>query len=182
MVDAMSGTKSKSAVHVGLNRQALADREAQVAARVGELHEVDFNAMTAISNLFRVSSAVRNHMERDVLGPDGLSWTGFTALFVLWVWGAQDAKRLAEECGVAKGTLTGVATTLEAKGLLSRSNHPEDGRLVLISLTSRGRSTIKRLFPKFNQHEGLVTSVLTAKEQVQLAGLLRKVLRNVEAL
>ena len=178
----MAGTKTKSAPNSNSNRDALTDREAQVAARVGELHDVDFNAMTAVSNLYQVSNAVRNHMERDVLGPDGLSWTGFTALFVLWVWGAQDARRLAEECGVSKGTLSGVATTLETKGLLSRSDHPEDGRLVLISLTPNGRSTIKRLFPKFNQHEGLVTSVLSAKEQVQLAGLLRKVLRNVEGL
>ena len=89
---------------------------------------------------------------------------------------------MAEECGVTKGTLTGIVSTLEGKGLLTRSNHPDDGRLVLVGLTDRGRAMIKRLFPAFNKHEGLVVSTLTEKEQAQLARLLRKVLRNVEEL
>ena len=29
-------------------------------------------------------------MEREVLGPEGLSWGGFTILFVLWVWGERE--------------------------------------------------------------------------------------------
>ena len=163
-------------------RDAVLEREAQVAARVGELHDVDFTAMSAVSNIYRVAGAVRNHMERDVLSPDGLSWTGFTALFVLWVWGPQEARHLAEECGVTKGTLTGIVSTLEGKGLLTRSSHPDDGRLVLVGLTDCGRSMIKRLFPVFNKHEAMVVSTLTEKEQAQLARLLRKVLRNVEEL
>lgn len=161
-------------------RDALSKREEQVAARVGELHDVDFAAMGVISNIYRVAGAVRNHMEREVLNPDGISWTGFTALFVLWVWGAQEARHLAEECSVSKGTLTGIVTTLESKGLIVRSSHPADGRLVLVSLTERGRSMIRRLFPQFNQHEALVAEGLTSTEQAQLARLLRKVLRHVD--
>ncbi len=157
-------------------------REQEVAARVGELHDVDFVAMSAISNIYRVAGAVRNHMERDILGPDGLSWTGFTALFVLWVWGPHEARHLAEECGVTKGTLTGVVSTLQNKGLIRRSSHPEDGRLVMVGLTDRGHTTIRRLFPLFNEHEALVASALTTAEQVQLAQLLRKLLVGVEAL
>ncbi len=164
------------------NKDALTAREEQVAARVGELHDVDFVAMNAISNIYRVGGAIRNHMERDILGPDGISWTGFTALFVLWVWGPQEARHLAVECGVTKGTLTGIVSTLEGKGLATRSNHPDDGRLVLIELSESGRSTIRRLFPLFNKHEALVAGALTTSEQVQLAGLLRKLLGHVEQL
>jgi DNA-binding MarR family transcriptional regulator len=158
---------------------AIALREAQVAERVGELHDVDFTAMAAVSNVYRVAGAVRNVMERDVLAPDGLSWTGFTALWVLWIWGPQEARHLAEECGVTKGTLTGIVSTLEAKGLLERDSPPTDGRLVLVGLTAKGRETIRRLFPLFNQHEAKVVSALTVKEQEQLAMLLRRVLGNV---
>jgi MarR family transcriptional regulator, organic hydroperoxide resistance regulator len=68
-------------------------------------------------------SAVRNRMERDVLSTDGLSWTGFTALFVLWVWGPHEARYLAEECGVSKGTMTGISTTLVDKGLIAKNWH-----------------------------------------------------------
>jgi MarR family transcriptional regulator, organic hydroperoxide resistance regulator len=159
---------------------ALAQREKQVADRVGELHDVDFTAMAAVSNVYRVAGAVRNLAEREILAPDGLSWTGFTALWVLWIWGPQEARHLADECGVTKGTLTGIVSTLSAKGLLERSSHPTDGRLVLVGLTPKGRETIRRLFPLFNQYEAKVVSALTSKEQEQLANLLRKVLGNVE--
>jgi MarR family transcriptional regulator, organic hydroperoxide resistance regulator len=161
---------------------ALTEREEVVVARVGELHDVNFDAMNAVANIYRVAGAVRNHMEREVLSPDGISWTGFTALFVLWVWGPQETRHLAEECGVAKGTLTGIMTTLESKGLITRSGHPDDGRLVLIDLTKRGLNMIRRLFPLFNRHETLVLGGLSRSEQVQLAKLLRKVLRHVDTL
>ncbi len=138
--------------------------------------------MNAVSNIYRVAGAIRNHMERDILGPDGISWTGFTALYVLWVWGPQGARHLAAECNVTKGTLTGITTTLLGKGLITRSCHPDDRRLVLIELTQRGHAMIRRLFPLFNDHETLVAGSLSKTEQEQLARLLRKMLRHVESL
>ena len=157
-------------------------REEAVAARVGALHDIDFPATNAVQNVYRVANAVRANMERDVLGSSGLSWTSFTALFVLWVWGPQETRHLAQECGVTKGTLTGVIATLESKGLVSRSTHPDDGRLVVVSLTTPGRNVIRRLYPRFNSHETRVMQVLNEREQQTLSELLRKVLGHVEGL
>ena len=130
----------------------------------------------AVSNVFRVANAVRLHMERQVLGADGISWTGFVVLWVLWVWGEQEARHLAAECGVSKATLTGVVGTLEGRGLVARRRHADDGRLVIVKLTPAGRRMIRRLFPRFNEHEALVVSRLGTDEQDQLAHLLREVL------
>ena len=44
-------------------------------------------------------------------------------LFVLWIWGDQQTRHLAEEAGVTKGTLTGVLKTLEKRGLARRRAH-----------------------------------------------------------
>ena len=156
--------------------------EQDVAHRVGELHDVDFAAMAAVANVFRVASAVRNYMERNVLGVDQLSFTGFTTLFVLWVWGDQESRHLAEQCGVTKGTLTGVVTTLEGRDLVKRTPNPDDRRMVVVSLTTKGTSTIRRLFPTFNQHEALVTQRLPDDDRRSLAHLLREVLRSVDQL
>jgi MarR family transcriptional regulator, organic hydroperoxide resistance regulator len=158
----------------------LTPAEKQVADRVGELHNVDFAAMAAVANVFRVANAVRNHMEREVLRPDQLSWTGFTALFVLWVWGDQESRHLAEQCGVGKATLTGVVSTLENRGLVSRRTSPEDGRMVIVGLTAEGTATIRRLFPVFNKNEAIVTSRLDDDERRTLAHLLREVVRSVD--
>lgn len=156
------------------------EREQAVADRVGALHDIDFAAMNVVQNVYRVANAVRARMEREALGESGLSWTSFTALFVLWVWGPQETRHLAEECGVTKGTLTGVLATLESKGLVVRTAHETDGRLVVVRLTPAGRTLIKRLFPQFNAHETQVVEVLSPAEQATLTRLLRKVLTHVE--
>jgi DNA-binding MarR family transcriptional regulator len=155
-------------------------QEPDVEARLGGL-PVDPHSLAAISNVFRVANAVRLHMERRVLGADGISWTGFVVLSVLWVWGEQEARHLAAECGVSKATLTGVVSTLEGRELVARRRDADDGRLVIVKLTPTGRRMIRRLFPRFNEHEALVVSRLGTDEQDHLAHLLREVLLAVEA-
>ena len=63
----------------------LAETERQVVEKLGS-HEIDFDAMAVISNVFRASSAVRNHLGRTVLLPNDLSWTAFVVLWVTWIW------------------------------------------------------------------------------------------------
>jgi MarR family transcriptional regulator, organic hydroperoxide resistance regulator len=157
----------------------LVRQERDVQARLGGL-PIDPHALAAVSNVFRVANAVRLHMERHVLGRDGISWTGFVVLWVLWVWGEQESRHLAVECGVSKATLTGVVGTLEGRGLVTRRGHTVDRRLVIVALTPAGRRMIRRLFPRFNQHEALVVSRLGTTEQDQLAHLLREILRALD--
>jgi DNA-binding MarR family transcriptional regulator len=133
----------------------------------------DFEAMLAVSNIYRAANAVRNRMERDVLGPEGLSWGGFTILFVLWVWGERETNELAEDCGLAKGTLSGMLATLEKTGLVERSRHPDDGRRVVVTLLGEGKETMERVFPEFNKHEAMFTDRLDAIEVHEMARLLR---------
>jgi len=147
--------------------------------RLGHL-PLDFGAMAAVSNLFRASVAVRRSMEARVLAEDRLSWTSFVALWVLWVWGELESRELASAVGVSRPTATGVVTTLERRGLVRRRKGASDGRVALISLTPAGLRMIKKLFPRFNRAEVAVTAHLSRREQEELAGLLRSILRGVE--
>jgi MarR family transcriptional regulator, organic hydroperoxide resistance regulator len=158
----------------------LVQAERDIRERIGDQH-LDFAAMAAVSNIYRAANVVRNHMERKVLANEDLSWAAFTVLFVLWIWGEQQTRHLAVEAGVTKGTLTGVLKTLEKRGLTKRQAHDEDGRLVLVSLEPKGEAVIERLFPAFNASETQVSSALSDRERNQLAGLLRKIVRSVEA-
>ena len=141
----------------------------------------DFTAMSAISNVYRAGTAVRNHMERTVLAEYNLSWVAFTVLWVLWIWGDQETGHVAEEAGVTKGTLTGVIKTLHTRKLIKRIPHRDDRRRVSIALTPSGERLIAELFPLFNQHEHEAVSALSASEQRELARLLRKVTQNVRS-
>lgn len=154
--------------------------ERKVQEALGHL-ALDFRAMGAISNLFRTSTAIRRHMEAKVLAPYRLSWTSFVALWVLWVWGAMEARELAAAVGISRPTATGVMTTLEGRGLVARGRDPRDGRLVIVKLTAKGRRTIERLFPAFNVEEAAIASHLPPERQDELAATLRALLRAVVA-
>jgi MarR family transcriptional regulator, organic hydroperoxide resistance regulator len=156
--------------------------EEDVAARLrdaGSELEVDLTSMAAVANVFRVASAARNHLERTVLAPDGLSFTAFTVMWVLWVWGEMEFRDLAVDTGVAKGTLTGVLATLEGRALVARRRDGRDRRLMLVSCTPPGEKLMAELFPRFNDGEGRLVAGLAAAEARRLAQLLRKVLRTI---
>jgi DNA-binding MarR family transcriptional regulator len=157
----------------------LVQAERDIRHRIGD-QSLDFAAMAAVSNIYRAANVIRNHLEQKVLADQDLSWAAFTVLFVLWIWGDQQTRYLASEAGVTKGTLTGVLKTLEKRELVRRHPHPSDGRLVLVRLEPAGRAVIERLFPAFNAGETLVSSGLDDEEKVQLAGLLRTIIRSVE--
>lgn len=144
--------------------------------------DLDLRALTAVSNIFRAAAAVRNHMEHGILEQHELSWSAFTTLFVLRVWGEMDARSLANEAGVTAATLTGVMKTLETRQLMKRRSDTSDGRRVVAALTPKGRKVVDEVMPAFNRHEALVTQGLTADELDELAHSLRVVLRTVNAI
>lgn len=153
--------------------------EEKVLERLGHL-DLDFRAMWAVSNLFRASTAVRRHMESNVLAADHLSWTAFTGLWVLWVWGQMEAREFAQAIGISRSTATGILSTLERRGLARRRRNTGDGRVVIASLTSAGRRKIEGLIPRFNEEEVEVARPLTPDQQEELASMLRRVLRSVD--
>ena len=143
-------------------------------------HELDFVALQAISNIYRAAAAVRRRAERDLLADANLSWGGFTILWVLWVWGEMETAHLATECDLAKGTLTGMLTTLEKQGLVERHRVAEDRRRVSVALTDDGIDLIEELFPRFNSFEHDMTAGLSTDQQLELASLLRAVTNNAD--
>jgi len=159
--------------------RTLLPAERRVLEELGDL-PLDFRAMWAISNVFRSSAALRRHLEARVLAEHRLSWTSFVGLWVLWVWGELEAHAFADGVGISRPTATGVLRTLEGRGWVRRRKDPADGRSVLVSLTRRGRTTIEDLFPRFNAEEVSLASHLTAREQEDLAAILRTLLRAVD--
>jgi MarR family transcriptional regulator, organic hydroperoxide resistance regulator len=161
----------------------LIQAERDVQARIAGLGiELDFASLAAVSNIFRAATVLRNHMERTVLASTDLSFTAFTVLWVLWIWGEQEARRVAGESGISRGTLTGVIGTLEARGLVRRRPHPDDRRSVLMSTTADGDALMQWIYPQFNSEEAKVSAELDQVDKLALADALRMVLRTVESL
>jgi MarR family transcriptional regulator, organic hydroperoxide resistance regulator len=158
--------------------------EQDVQARLDQLRlgvDVDFASMAVVANVFRVASAARVHLERTVLAEVGLSFTAFTVMWVLWIWGGSSSHELAIDAGITKGTLSGVVGTLERRDLVARRRDDGDGRVVRVVITPTGEAMMATLFARFNEGETRIVSGLDAAESAQLASLLRGVLRTVEA-
>src|SRR5579871_4020376 len=85
----------------------LSATEEAVNERLDEM-SLDMPALAAVSNLYRAAGAIRNHFERTVLAPHDLTWTAWVVLWVVWIWRDIEARHVAGEAGISKGTLTGV--------------------------------------------------------------------------
>jgi DNA-binding MarR family transcriptional regulator len=158
----------------------LNETERQVATKLSGM-TLDFDSMAAISNVFRAANATRNFLERTVLAPSGLSWTAFVVLWVSWIWEPIETRTIAEEGGFSKATLTGVLQTLESRGLIKRNRSADDKRLVIVTLTAKGRKLMVSLFPEFNKHEQEVLSGLNAQQKRDLTTSLRQITAFTEA-
>jgi DNA-binding MarR family transcriptional regulator len=152
----------------------LSETERQVSSLLKNL-PIDFDSMAVVSNLFRAANAVKNHLERTVLAPHDLSWTGFVVLWVVWIWQPIETRQIAAEVGTSKASITGVLKTLEGRKLLIRKQSKTDQRLVEVTLTKAGEKLMQTLFPEFNQEEKLITRVLTKSEIKATAASLRKI-------
>ena len=162
-----------------MSADGLLPAERKIVEELGHL-PLDFRAMWAISNVFRSAAALRRHLESTVLADDRLSWTAFTSLWVLWIWGEMEARDFAAAVGISRPTASGVLSTLQRRRFVRRKKAAEDGRVVLVSLTPSGRRTIEALFPRFNAEEAKVAAALSEEEQDGLASTLRTLLRGME--
>jgi DNA-binding MarR family transcriptional regulator len=96
------------------------------------------------------------------------------------VWEEVEARHIAREVNISKGTLTGVARTLESRGWLTRRPHPDDARRTLFSLTAAGQDLMHHLVPRFAAQQQSALAALSPEEVAQLATLVRKVIMHVE--
>jgi DNA-binding MarR family transcriptional regulator len=153
-------------------RNELLPEEVDVLGLIATGH--DAAAMLVVQNVFRASAALRASLEREVLAPQDLSFGAFTMLFCLWVWGPLEVREAADRMAVSRPTVSGIADTLERRGLIERRDHESDARRRSLALTPAGEDAFAALFPLVNRHEGAACSVLEPEESAELARLLRK--------
>ena len=126
--------------------QTLAESEEATRRRVQHL-PLDFPASHGLLSLYRAANAVRGALTNSVLRPHDLTWTGFLVLWTLWIFESMETRDVAESVGISKGTLTGVAKTLMARGLVERIPGTQDRRLVNLELTAEGIALMEDLYP-----------------------------------
>ena len=148
-----------------------------------ERPDLDFTYIATIGRILRVSAHLRERMDA-WLSPFGLTWEMFDLLASLRRSGGSNGLRptdLYEACMLSSGATTNRIDRAEKLNYAVRRPDPDDGRATRIALTKRGHTLAEKAMTEHTANAGEIAECLTAKEQEQLAYLLRKMLRSFEA-
>ncbi|MCY7862648.1 MarR family transcriptional regulator [Bacillus haynesii] len=143
------------------------------------IESLNLEAISVATNLYRSAQKLRVKMETEVLSSYQLSWTAFSILYDLWVWGRLETKKLAELSGISTATASNVIKTLEKKNFCVKSADPRDRRHVFAEITPEGKAAIEELYPAFHKGETMLIKGMTKEEQNTLIELLRKTNDNL---
>jgi DNA-binding MarR family transcriptional regulator len=98
-------------------------------------------------------AAMRRMRSRETHDPGELSFAQYGLLFGLADGAPRSARELADAADVSPATATEMLDALAASGLIERTRSVEDKRIVLTTLTERGRSLVEerraRYEPRF---------------------------------
>jgi DNA-binding MarR family transcriptional regulator len=89
-------------------------------------------------------AAVRRLRGRESHHPDELSYAQYGLLFGLYFGESMSSRELAAAADVSPATAAEMLDSLAAHGLVERHRSLEDKRIVLTSLTDRGRAVVEK--------------------------------------
>ena len=141
-----------------------------------ERPDLDTSPIGVIGRISRLSREIERRLE-PVYAVSGLEPGWYDVLATLRRAGPPYRLRPTDFAATLMLTTSGTTKRLdrlEAAGYVAREPDPGDRRGVLIALTPQGRSLVDAAAPKHLANERHILSGLTAAEQRQLAGLLRK--------
>lgn len=118
--------------------------------------------------------AVFNRRSQEHIRQCDLTPSQFAVLECLGHRGEMTLGELSSKMLMSCGNMTVVVDNLEKDGLVLRSRSEADRRVIHVSLTPAGRTLFDRIFPDHARHVHALASVLSSDEQLQLAGLLKK--------
>lgn len=107
----------------------------------------------------------------------GITYPQYLVLLVLWEEGTVKVGRLGERLLLDSGTLTPLLKRMATQGLLERRRDDADERVVLVSLTPRGRALQKQAQ---TLPESLLCAMdLSVAQATELRGRLHRLLRSL---
>ena len=110
-------------------------------------------ALEAVGRAFKgAMAAVRRLRGRETHRPGELSYAQYGLLFGLADGTARSLRELAETADISPATAAEMLDGLAASGLVDRVRSTSDKRIVLTSLTDRGRAVIEERRAKYEPH------------------------------
>lgn len=138
----------------------------------------DTAATELLLSLNRASGVVTYDLEASAHRPRGRSWAVFRVMYVLWLAGPLESRKVAELCGMTRAGVTNLTKPLVAEGVVERRPHHHDGRSVVLALTAAGTREAEDAFARHHEREREWACGLSAAEQRTLVRLLAKLIAH----
>jgi DNA-binding MarR family transcriptional regulator len=141
-----------------------------------ERPDLDFSPLQVLSRVARLSRHLDRARRTAFDRSDLESWE-FDVLAALRRAGAPyqlSPKALLQQTLVSSGTMTNRIDRLVSRGLVERRTDPNDGRGIIVQMTSQGLTRVDAAITRLVDAESELLASLSAADQERLAGLLRK--------
>jgi DNA-binding MarR family transcriptional regulator len=154
-----------------------------VAAWRRERPDLEVEPMQVLSRVSRLA----RHLElarKEAFGRLGLEQWQFDVLAALRRSGPpyeMTPGELLTETLVSSGAMTHRIDQMEAAGLVARQPDPDDGRVVRVRLTDRGREAVDVALGSLLDRERQLLSQLDPADQTRLSALLRELLEPFDS-
>ena len=145
-----------------------------IAAWQKERPDLDFSPLAVLSRVTRISKHLDIARRNAFASLD--TW-GFDVLASLRRVGSPyqlSPSQLIQETMVTSGTMTNRLDRLEELGLITRTQDPNDGRGILVTLTKSGAKAVDNAMEDLLSREREFLKSLNKSEQSALASLLRE--------
>ncbi|HTU29468.1 MAG TPA: MarR family winged helix-turn-helix transcriptional regulator [Solirubrobacteraceae bacterium] len=113
----------------------------------------------------------------EALAQDGMRRQHFTVLTSLSEQGEASQATLGRRLWIDRSDLHAIVSELEGMGLIARVRDPDDRRRNVVTITSAGKSTLKRLDALIDGAQRELVAPLSVNERRELIELLERLLR-----
>lgn len=130
------------------------------------------DGMALVTSIMRVHQLLLARVD-EVLGPLGLTFARFEVLMLLRFSrsGRLPLGKIGRRLQVHPASVTNAIDRLEARGLVTRDEHPTDRRTTLAAITPAGRALVDTAVTALNEQ---VFSTIAAPDVVRTLGMLRR--------
>jgi len=144
----------------------------------GRKNTSERRALNTYVKLMRAAESITTRVHRH-LSEVGLTVSQFGVLEALYHLGPLSQKEIGLKILRSGGNITMVIDNLEKRKLVIRKQNPEDRRIVIVNLTSKGRKLISQTFPRHAMLIEAEMNVLTDDEKQMLGEMCKKLgMRN----
>ena len=106
----------------------------------------------------------------------------FPALLELWVEDGQTQRELVEKLDIEQATMANTLNRMERDGLISREDHPSDGRAKIIRLTQKAQDIRADAYAAANSVNEKALADLSAREKDHFIDLMQRTIRALKEL